>query len=437
MPEKIVCCPDVFTFRAFPETDKPKQTCFIIMPFRKKTIDERRIQEVYNNHIVKVVEKCGLECIRADNPKYFRNGKPIMEQIWKAICSADLVLGEFTTGNPNVTYEAGIAHAIGKPLIAVAQSTDKLPFDNKHLRFTEYEPTEAGYSALECELELVIKDYLTELKRCGHYPQRFVESVQPDPKLKQELAEWRERSSKMEAELERVGTQLQSADRKCKEQENEMQKLRSEFEKKEAVYKEEYNKLLKQISGLNMVNRVALTSDSVGSVYRFGRYDGRELDWLVLDVDTRKKRALLITKDIVEKKSYDEKGGGVTWETCTLREWLNNDFLKEFTPEDMAQIPDTLLDNANNPQYKTVGGNPTRDKVFLLSIDEFNRYFKGVNDAGRATTYEGERHWWWLRSPGNSPSHAAFVYSVGDVNSYGSGTSSASGGVRPAFWLNL
>ena len=170
MAEKIVCNPEVFSSRAYPGEDITKR-CFVIMPFKSETDEDKRIQDVYKHHILPVAKKCGLDCTRADDRRYFRNGKPIMEQIWKAICTADIVIGDFTTSNPNVTYEAGIAHTIGKPLIGIVQHMSHVPFDYQHLRFITYTTTHEGYEKLEGELEVEITEYLKELEE--EYPQEY------------------------------------------------------------------------------------------------------------------------------------------------------------------------------------------------------------------------------------------------------------------------
>ena len=169
MADKIVCNPEVFLSRAYPE--RSRRTCFVIMPFRSETEADRRIQDVYNHHILPIAEKCGLDCTRADDRRYFRNGRPIMEQIWRAICTADIVIGEFTTANPNVTYEAGIAHTIGKPLIGLVQDMSDVPFDYRHLRFITYTTTHDGYVKLDDDLETEITEYIKELE--DQYPQEY------------------------------------------------------------------------------------------------------------------------------------------------------------------------------------------------------------------------------------------------------------------------
>jgi len=172
-----------------------------------------------------------------------------------------------------------------------------------------------------------------------------------------------------------------------------------------------------------------LTSDvTVGDVVEFGPYE-----WQVLAVENN--RALIITKDVVEKRAYNEELTDVTWETCTLRSYLNGAFCDQFSAEEKARIIDTELANDDSVEWNTEGGNNTTDKVFLLSLDEVDKYFK--DDASRAATLNGEAWWWWLRSPGYGSDFAADVYYDGGVYDYGIYVYYVPYGVRPALYLNL
>ena len=170
-------------------------------------------------------------------------------------------------------------------------------------------------------------------------------------------------------------------------------------------------------------------SPAVGSIYQFGG-----LDWRVLDVKDGK--ALLITEDIVEKRAYNDEFVDVTWETCSLRNYLNGNFLRaHFSAEEQGRIALTTVANNDNAQYGTPGGNDTQDKLFLLSIEEANSYF--ADKADRVAKYNGPDYWWWLRSPGNYASYAAYVSNDGGVGAGGDDVNRVNNGVRPALWLNL
>ena len=110
-----------------------------------------------------------------------------------------------------------------------------------------------------------------------------------------------------------------------------------------------------------------------GGKIRFGAYD-----WVVLD--RREDRALILTEKIIEKRVYHSQACEITWETCDMRKYLNGEFYDSFGEEDRARIIEVINENPDNPWYGTSGGNPTSDKIFLLSIDEVVRYF---GDSGR------------------------------------------------------
>jgi hypothetical protein len=124
------------------------ELCFVLMPFAEE------LRPIYDDHISKVVGQCGLKCIRADN--VFGPGQ-IMEQIWEQMNSATLIIADVSGKNPNVFYELGIAHTLGKPVILITRSEDDVPFDLRHLRFIQYEYTPRGCQELERKLREAIQ----------------------------------------------------------------------------------------------------------------------------------------------------------------------------------------------------------------------------------------------------------------------------------------
>jgi hypothetical protein len=172
---------------------------------------------------------------------------------------------------------------------------------------------------------------------------------------------------------------------------------------------------------------------AAGSTITWGEYEGQPLEWLVLEIKGGK--ALLLTKDVIERRTYNDKNESVTWETCTLRKWLNSDFYNSFTAAQKRAVAETAVINEDNSEYGTPGGNDTRDKVFLLSLSEARKYFG--SDRERIARYNGEAFRWWLRSPGLYATYAADVYSDGYVYFNGIYVNYDYGGVRPALWVNL
>ena len=190
----------------------------------------------------------------------------------------------------------------------------------------------------------------------------------------------------------------------------------------------------------------------------FGRYpqasknENALIEWLVLKNDGSK--ALLISKYALDCQKYNTTDTSVTWETCTLRKWLNGAFISNaFSHEEQAMILSTTVSADKNRLYSTDPGNNTKDRVFLLSTTEAGKYFS--SDSTRqcqGTAYcfaqggdqdSDGRCSWWLRSPDDFSRDCVSI-----VNNYGvAGCKpyhvtrrlpfSDDITVRPALWINL
>lgn len=200
---------------------------------------------------------------------------------------------------------------------------------------------------------------------------------------------------------------------------------------------------------------------SVGDTITFGAYEqdnntsnGKEaIEWTVLDKDGMS--LLLISKQALDCQQYNTSYTDVTWESCSLRKWMNGTFLnKAFNAEEQAQIQNTTVSADKNPEYNTNPGNATTDKVFLLSINEVEKYFNSDEARKCAPTayakaqgaYTSDIYktasgaatcWWWLRSPGDIQYNPASVNHDGSVYYLGYFVSYAHDAVRPALWINL
>lgn len=209
--------------------------------------------------------------------------------------------------------------------------------------------------------------------------------------------------------------------------------------------------------------------------YHYFKYE--PIKWRVLRTDGN--QALLLSDIALDDQRYHTVYESVTWETSTIRSWLNGygagsnkqsvDYTQKnfigsaFTVSERAAIADSPLENADNIDYGTEGGNNTTDKIFLLSesdvwntdtakahgfvkdystYDEARRcqssaYAKAMGmDSSTSTAYAGNG-WWWLRSPGYPGIHAMLVNGGGWVVRYGGGVDADRGGVRSALNLNL
>jgi hypothetical protein len=105
--------------------------CFVMQPFSAP------LGDYYEKIYKPAIEKAGLRPLRADGD-LFHTGK-IIEQVWQGIHSAKVLVAELTTRNPNVFYELGLAHALGKPVVLVSAGEDDVPFDLRHIRVIFYD----------------------------------------------------------------------------------------------------------------------------------------------------------------------------------------------------------------------------------------------------------------------------------------------------------
>ncbi|MBR5361239.1 MAG: hypothetical protein IK123_10155, partial [Lachnospiraceae bacterium] len=194
-----------------------------------------------------------------------------------------------------------------------------------------------------------------------------------------------------------------------------------------------------------------------------GGYKNEPIKWRVLKNDTDNKTLFLLADKNLDRKKYNEENTGVTWETCTLRGWLNglkrtvapaydysnDNFIKSaFTNKETLALATTTNANPTYSEY-TSGGTDTSDTVFLLSVPEARNNNLGFTDDNsrksantayahdRGAYEDGGNGIWWLRSPGYAASDAADVYSDGHVYTGGIDVSSTNVAVRPAFNLNL
>ena len=190
------------------------------------------------------------------------------------------------------------------------------------------------------------------------------------------------------------------------------------------------------------------------------------IKWRVLSVEG--DDVFLLADKSLDRQKYNESCVDVTWETCTLRSWLNGygtetnvcgkDYSTEnfidhaFTSEEQSAIKTTEVINRNNPKYGIEGGKNTTDKVYLLSIDEvtdttygFASAYENKSTSRRSvqTAYTNKTKssdsevYWLLRSPGSVSYCASQVYYNGSIQMFGAKADASNSSVRPALHLNL
>lgn len=181
---------------------------------------------------------------------------------------------------------------------------------------------------------------------------------------------------------------------------------------------------------------------SIGATVAFGGYN-----WKVLD---REKGSVLLLSELVLSPGirYNSRYEDATWETCTLRKYLNDDCYHSFSAEERALILEATIKTEPNPWRGTPGGSDTLDHIFLLSAEEvaaylggpFENLYEGKSEAieGRiANNASGAPAWWWTRSPGAANSEVIVVNTDGSFSESENFFARYTGGMRPAMWVKL
>ena len=200
-----------------------------------------------------------------------------------------------------------------------------------------------------------------------------------------------------------------------------------------------------------------------GDIIQFGKYV-----WKVIDKED--DVVLLLTTTIIDQRDYHDKNEPVSWGNSSLRRYLNNEFLENFSEVEKTKIVPVSNNNRGNPWYHTKGSSDTLDKVFILNLDEVVRiYFKesdelldnpglnqrywferkDPNNIYRRSTYLNHSWWYWVRTPGKHDRTACYIHGDGNIGIQGNIvsnrktnvihpiTNSNKGGVRPAMWIRF
>lgn len=168
-------------------------------------------------------------------------------------------------------------------------------------------------------------------------------------------------------------------------------------------------------------------------------------------------RALLLSDKILDAGKYNDKDENCTWETCGMRKWLNNTFYKTaFDEKEQAAIQTRTVVNVAAETFQGAeGGNPTQDKVYLLSYDEAmntgyafefcDKYQASNTRSASNTAYAATKPYrysntesadaWWLRGPGATNDTAMYVFPDGGISEIMDVDTVA--GIRPVVYVDL
>lgn len=230
-----------------------------------------------------------------------------------------------------------------------------------------------------------------------------------------------------------------------------------------------------------------------GNYYFENNSTTQPVSWIVLE--ETKDSVLLLTKNIIEAMAYDDPSmddfpirirerlankmstDGVFWSECTLRNWLNNDFIKTaFDKGEIDAIISTTIKTSDSPTIQGLnpfdnstrvdGGPDVIDSVFCLSVQDVEKYFTKVRNvpvseinpilSGRVaqdavvefkdivangTPYAISNRlyhsggWWWLRNPGGANDMVAVIQNGKILYKPGEAVDDKTIGVRPALWV--
>lgn len=135
--------------------------------------------------------------------------------------------------------------------------------------------------------------------------------------------------------------------------------------------------------------------------------------WIVLEENEKELLLLNTHSDFHDEfvgVPYHNKKEAVTWETSALRKWLNGEFLENFSEEERNRILETEVKNTDNPVYGTDAGADTRDRVYLLSMEEAQEHMDIIETMSLS---------WLLRTPGSAQKSVAYITPDHIIADYG------------------
>lgn len=192
----------------------------------------------------------------------------------------------------------------------------------------------------------------------------------------------------------------------------------------------------------------------VGETFTFGIFqqekgagaEKKPIEWQVLKKEA--ERILVISKYGLEPRPYSMEIKNGVWENSDIRKWLNHNFYEEaFNEEEKKKIRQTLVKARGNTGTGQNFGHDTKDKIFLLDIEEAEKLFLSeeerqckpteyaVKQRAYMNSYNGNC-WWWLRSPVTNDGYTAIVNNNGFVSRNGVLLYDEHSVVRPAMWLD-
>lgn len=137
-----------FTRDRWPQKGK----CFVLMPFGEHVLrDGQKFDwnNFYDVVIKETIKQAGMEPLRADG---IPGAKPLLERLWEGIQEAEIIVADLTGQSPNVMFELGLAHVIGKRILILTMDPEDFPVDLGHFVQIRYSVDWQGSFQLQQQL---------------------------------------------------------------------------------------------------------------------------------------------------------------------------------------------------------------------------------------------------------------------------------------------
>lgn len=206
--------------------------------------------------------------------------------------------------------------------------------------------------------------------------------------------------------------------------------FRDSAEKAESIHMRYKQEMLRQAQPGDYVEfgKFTQTSDDSGLM--------GDVSWKVLAREG--DRVLVLSRLGIHSMGYHSEYVDITWEDCSLRRWLNEEFYS-------AAFSDTEKEMITVTDLEEEG---TQDRVFLLSVEEVEKYIPVKSDrwcdptlyAVKQGAWQHDntrRCWWWLRTSAEKPNEAIFVGTEGTIQYTEGYVYRYAITVRPAMWIEV
>jgi hypothetical protein len=118
------------------------------------------LSSFYHDRMKRLLHSQGLSAVRGDE---FSSNNQVITDVWGAIIHSKFVVADCTGRDPNVFYEIGMAHTLGKSLLLISQNRNDVPFDISPSRYLTYELSPGGLREFDIRFTSNVKNIVIDL----------------------------------------------------------------------------------------------------------------------------------------------------------------------------------------------------------------------------------------------------------------------------------